>query len=151
MGPRVVTEGDSVRVEIPMEMKVRRGRKGIIVPDGLPGARESGARAQEPLVTALARAFRWQELIESGRYASISELADDLGVDRSYVARVMKLACLEQRLVEAIVAGEEPSGMSLEGLVKRIPIIWGSCGASGDQGSRGRDPDTATERRRARR
>ena len=79
---------------------------------------------QEPLVTALARAFRWQDLMESGRYASITELAAALRVDRSYVRRILRLALLAPDIVEGILAGREPSGLSLERLTKDLPVSW---------------------------
>ena len=47
-----------------------------------------------------------------------------LGVDRSYVGRVMRLALLAPDIVEAIVAGREPSGVSLEKLVQGMPMVW---------------------------
>ncbi len=45
-------------------------------------------------------------------------------MDRSYVGRVMRLALLAPDIVEAIVAGREPSGLSLERLVKKMPMVW---------------------------
>ena len=68
--------------------------------------------------------FCLQELIDSGRYASITELAEALDVDRSYVCRIMRLALLAPDIVEAIVRGEEPSGLSLEKLTKKLPMLW---------------------------
>ena len=79
---------------------------------------------QEPLITALARAFHWQELVDSGKYSSISDLADALGLDRSYVGRIMRLTLLAPDIVEAIVDGREPSGLSLERLVIGSPMGW---------------------------
>jgi len=122
--PTIERDGDAIVVRIPMVLKSRRGRKEIIVPEGLPGAPNEKAAAQEPLVTALARAFHWQELIDSGRHNSVTELAQALGLDRSYVCRVMRLTLLAPDIVEEIVAGREPSGMSLERLVKRMPMAW---------------------------
>ena len=107
-----------------MQLKKRGGRKEIMGPEGLPGMRRSKSPAQEPLVTALARAFHWQELIDSGRYSSVTELAEALGVDRSYVGRIVRLALLAPDIVEAIVEGREPSGMSLEKLVRGMPMVW---------------------------
>ena len=122
--PTVERDGDHVFIKIPMDLKRRCGRKEIIVPDGLPGAARSKSPTQEPLITALARAFHWQELIDSGRYSSVTELAEALGVDRSYVGRIMRLALSAPDIVEAIVRGEEPSGLSLERLVKGVPMLW---------------------------
>jgi hypothetical protein len=123
-GPAVEREGDLVVIRIPMEIKRRLGRREIIVPEGLPGAARSRSPAQEPLVTALARAFRWQEMLDTGCYASVTELAETLGVDRSYVGRILRLALLAPDIVEAIVRGEEPGGLSLEKLVKAMSVVW---------------------------
>ena len=111
-------------IRIPMQLKKRGGRKEIIVPEGLPGTRPSKSPSQEPLVTALARAFHWQGLVDIGKYASISDLAEALGLDRSYVSRIMRLTLLAPVIVEAIVDGREPSGLSLERLVKGMPMVW---------------------------
>ena len=54
-------EGDTVVIKIPMDLKRRCGRKEIIVPEGLPGTEQRKSPTQEPLVTALARAFHWQD------------------------------------------------------------------------------------------
>lgn len=108
----------------PNHRSVHGGRKEIIVPDGLPGSRRSTSPTQEPLVTALARASHWQELIDSGKYSSITDLAEALRVDRSYVGRILRLALLAPDTVEAIVDGREPSGLSLERLVKEMPMSW---------------------------
>ncbi len=107
-----------------MKFKKRGGRKEIIVPEGLSGPRPSKSRAQEPLLTALARAFHWQELIDSGQYATITNLAEALGVDRGYVSRMLRLTLLAPDIVDALVRGEEPSGLSLEKLTKKVPPPW---------------------------
>ena len=122
--PTVERDGETLVIRIPMKFKRRGGRKEIITPDGLPWSIGSKSPTQEPLVTAIARAFNWQELIDNGKYASITELAEALGVDRSYVGRIMRLALLAPDIVEAIVRGEEPSGLSLERLTKRLPVVW---------------------------
>ena len=118
----VERDGEAIVVRIPMVVKRRMGRKEILVPDGLDEAPQ--ASVQEPLVTALARAFHWQELLDAGTYSSISDLAVALNVDRCYVRRILNLACLAPEIVEAIVAGREPSGLSLEKLVKGMPMPW---------------------------
>jgi hypothetical protein len=113
---------NTVIIKIPLLIKRRLGRKEIIVPEGLGEAPE--AKAQEPLVTALARAFHWHVLLDDGRYATIAELANALGVDRRYVGRILNLATLAPDIVESIVRGEESSGLSLEHLAKGFPSKW---------------------------
>ena len=122
--PTVECDVETLVIRIPMKFKKRGGRREIIVPEGLSGSRPSKSLSQEPLLTALARAFHWQELINDGRYASVTELAEGLDVDRSYVGRIMRLGLLAPDIVEAIVRGEEPSGLSLEVLAKKLPVRW---------------------------
>ena len=121
-GLTVERDGDAVVVKIPMLLKKRAGRKEVIVPQGL--QEKPRAAAQEPLVVALARAFHWQGLLDTGKYTTMTDLADALGVDRRYVGRILVLATLAPDIVEAIVAGTEPSGLSLEVLGKGVPLGW---------------------------
>ena len=45
-------------------------------------------------------------------------------LNRSYVGRIMRLTLLAPDIVEAIVEGREPNGLSLERLVKGMPVVW---------------------------
>jgi hypothetical protein len=75
-------------------------------------------------VKALARAHRWQRVLESGRCGSIAELAAAEKIDRSYLCRVLRLTLLAPEIVEAIMAGRHPEGVSLPGLMKGFPVEW---------------------------
>ena len=122
--PAVERDGETLVIRVPMKFKKRGGRRVIIVPEGLSGARASKSPTQEPLINALARAFHWQERIDNGKYASVTEHAEALDVDRSYVGRIIRRTLLDPDIVEGIVRGEEPSGLSLERLVKGMPVLW---------------------------
>ena len=56
--------GETIDVHVPMEFKVRGGRKEIILPPDAHTTPDVGP--QRPLVVALARAFRWQEMLDTG-------------------------------------------------------------------------------------
>jgi len=47
-----------------------------------------------------------------------------LEVDGSYVTRILKLTTLAPDLVEAIINGEEPDGLSLAKLTRTFPEDW---------------------------
>jgi len=115
---------DSVTVRIPMKMKRRGGRKMIIIPDGLSDAAHN-SDCNVPLAVAVARAHGWQELFLSGRYTTATELARKLGLDRSYVTRMMRLALLAPDIVDAIMDGREPEGLTFKKLTtKPVPMSW---------------------------
>jgi hypothetical protein len=120
----------SVTVTIPMTIRRRGGRKQIIGPDGAPvqggalGADVATTRGDQTLVKALARAFRWRRMLEEGRFGSIRELAAAEGVDRAYVGRVLNLTLLPPEVVEGILDGRQPEGMTLPGLQVFVPSCW---------------------------
>ncbi|MCE5314051.1 MAG: hypothetical protein ABFD49_07250 [Armatimonadota bacterium] len=125
--PGIVFEskGDSVCVRIPMKIKTRGGRKEIIAPEGLRKFSSPGRTVyQEALVIALARAHRLNDLLESGKYGSVIEMAKAMGLERSYVARLLRFTLLAPDIVEAILEGREPSGFSIGKLISAIPTTW---------------------------
>jgi len=122
--PTLVADGDNILIRIPMRFKKRGGRKEIIAPEGLGSAFPDCGSAQQPIVTALARARRWQEMLDADEVASVTDLADRLDVDRSYASRILRLNLLAPDIVEAILAGREPSGLSLANLTQTIPVLW---------------------------
>jgi len=122
--PTVIAEGENILIRIPMRFKKRGGRKEIIAPEGLDSAFPTTAPAQEPIVIALARAHRWQRMLDAGEVTSIAELAERLDVDSSYVGRILRLTLLAPDIIEAILAGREPSGLSLAKLTRTLPLLW---------------------------
>jgi hypothetical protein len=124
MKPTLEVEGNSLVINVPMKFKRRGGRKEIIVPEGLTHSEGPRMDAQESLLTALAKAHLWRDLLDSGKVLSISELAQRLGLDQSYIARTLRLSYLAPDIIEDIVRGKEPSGLSLAKLHKGIPLLW---------------------------
>jgi hypothetical protein len=120
-----LSDSGNLHIYIPMFIRRMRGRKMVFTPDTLDGENEGMPETvQTAIVQSLARAFSWADILESGEIKSISELARDLDVDSSYVARTLKLTTLAPDIVEAIINGEEPSGLSLSKLVKTFPLDW---------------------------
>ncbi len=118
---RIAAHGDDVVVTVPLTLKRRGGRKEVDSSTNSRVAASTGA--QVPLALTLARAHRWRALLESGRYGTIRELSGALGMDNSYVARLLRLTLLAPDITEAILEGTEPSGISLEKLF-RLPLDW---------------------------
>jgi hypothetical protein len=82
-------------------------------------------RGDPALIKALARGFRWRRMLEDGRYASISEMAKAEGVERAYVGSLLRLTLLAPEMVEAILAGRQPEGVTLPGLLEGGAVGWG--------------------------
>ena len=63
-------------------------------------------------------------MLDEGKFESISDLAREIGLDVSFVARLMRLTLLAPDVVEMILVGEEPCGLSLTKLTKPMPTLW---------------------------
>lgn len=123
--PTIRRDGDFIVVHIPMTFKRRGGRKEIIVPQENAEGATATSSAQQPMVLAVARGHIWRNLLESGKAKTIAEIARANKVDGSYVSRFLDLTLLAPDIVDAILDGEEPSGLSLTILTKRqIPLAW---------------------------
>jgi len=116
-------DGGCAVIRVPLQIRRRRGRREIIVPTDADAATAVPVQTSRGLALTIARAHRWRELLEGGQYPTIRALAADLGVDNSYVARMLRLTLLAPDLIEAVLAGTEPDGMSLEKLY-RLPPAW---------------------------
>ncbi len=122
--PVVRRDGENIVIDIPMTFRHKYGRKQIVPPAGGEPLCPSKPAAPTPLALALARAFRWQELIETGQAASNSDLARRLKMDQSYIARTIRLTSLAPAIIEAILAGQEPDGLGLNLLRRDLPLLW---------------------------
>jgi len=100
------------------------GRKEIILPEGYQPEKASDQNSSDSLIIALARAHHWKDMIESGRFSSIVELASALNMDLSLVGRILRLTLLAPDIIETIIRGDEPSGLSLRTLTAQIPLSW---------------------------
>lgn len=117
-------EDHAVVVRIPVNFRRRNGRQMVLTCGGEERPAKPDRQVNSALVSAVAKAYRWQEQLESGQYASLEELAAAHGVDRSYAGRILRLTSLSPEIVELIVDGNEPDGLSLRKLLKGFSLDW---------------------------
>jgi hypothetical protein len=123
---RAVTrlDGSTLVVRIPMRFQRRGGRKRIVAPDGSELAPSPKPQPDGTLVKALARAWRWQRMLDKGVYATVSEIGDAENISKSYVSRILRLALLAPDIVEAILEGRADGALMLEQLQRPLPASW---------------------------
>jgi hypothetical protein len=109
-------ENGDIRVVVEISLSRQSGRKMVLD--------AAGVNIDIVVVTAFARARRWQELIDKGRFGNIAELASKLGHDQSYVARIVRLNSISPKIVSSFLRGKAPSGLSLGQLCKPLPVSW---------------------------
>lgn len=121
-GRMVYREGDRIIVKIPVRFRRRNGRQMIFAgEDGVSNSKSE----DNALALAIARAWKWQEELESGEYSTIEELASAKKIDVSYARRMFRLNSLAPDIVEAIMQNDAPDYLSLRTLYRGIPLSWG--------------------------
>ncbi len=113
----------SITVRVPLRIRRRPGRKTVVTPRSA-GLDAIPTRADPALVKALARAFRYQRMLDDGRYASISEMATAERIERGYLGSLLRLTLLAPDIVSAILDGRQPDGLSCAVLAGRVTVVW---------------------------
>jgi hypothetical protein len=117
-------DGETITVHIPLTFRKRGGRKLVVAPDGAAWAPRP--RVDNAMVKALARAFRWRKMLDTGVHGTLEDLAKAKGVAPSYVSRVLRLTLLAPDIVEAILDGRQPAELQLDDLLDAFPLEWKS-------------------------
>lgn len=110
---------ETITVHVPFRIMKRGGRKEMQLPEGASTHR----RPDDALVKALARAFRWKLMLDSGEFATIAELAAREGIALSYLTRILRLTLLAPDLVAAILDGRQ-AAITLARLMEPLPAEW---------------------------
>jgi hypothetical protein len=118
-----MSEAASIVVRVPLAIR-RPGRRTIVTPVCQQGYAVMPTRADPAPVKALARAFRYQRMLDEGRYTSISEMAEGERIDRGYVGRILHLTLLAPDIVEGILDGRQPAELELPTLIEPFPLEW---------------------------
>ena len=117
-------DGHTIKVFAPMTFQRRGGRKLIIAPDGMNDRAQPQPKQDNTLIKAIARARRWQRMLESGKVPSTRQLAAQEKISSSYLARILRLTLLAPDIVEAILDGCQPKGLLLADLMETFPVEW---------------------------
>ncbi len=117
-------DGALLTVHVSMAFRKRGGRKLMLAPSGTEIWPLPGIRVDSALVKAIARAHRWKRMLESGDYASITELAEAEKINQSYLCRVLRLSLLAPDIVEGALNGTHSPEFTLERAMKPLPAGW---------------------------
>jgi hypothetical protein len=122
-GDAATDDGRTLTVRVPLTVRKRGGRKQVVMPEGACWG-QPRPRVDNTMVKAIARAHRWKRLMESGRFASVTELAEAENINQSYLCRVLRLTLLAPDIVEMILDGRQPVGLQMDPLLRPFPSEW---------------------------
>lgn len=115
---------ETVTLHVPFRVVKRGGRKEMVLPGNSPEGTAQPRRTNNTLIKALARAFRWKRMLESGEFATVAELAKREGITLSYVTRILQLTRLAPDLIAAILDGKQDPNLTAEVLKVTLPDGW---------------------------
>jgi hypothetical protein len=119
-----MTSATSITVRVPLKIGRRPGRKTVVMPVPQEGDTVVPTRADPALLKALARAFRYQKLLDEGRYGSISEMAEAEKIERGYLGSLLRLTLLAPELVASALDGRHMPSLAPTALFEPFPLSW---------------------------
>jgi hypothetical protein len=122
--PTLSKDGRTITVRIPINLRHQGGRKQVVTPAGAMPWVPARTRVDSTLVKAIVRAHRWRDMLESGAYATVRELAQAEAINESYLGRILRLTLLAPTLVEAILEGRQPASLELDDLLQQFSVEW---------------------------
>ena len=114
---------DAVTIHVPIAFRRRGGRRATLAANDLLMIGSSERLARTPIVTALAKAFRWRRVLEGGKYATLREIGAAEGLNESYLSRVIRLTLLAPDIIEALLDGRGDY-LDLRRLLAPLPMCW---------------------------
>ena len=99
--PTLSKDGRTITVHIPITLRHQCGRKQVVTPAGATPWIPTPPRVDSTLVKAIVRAHRWRDMLESGDYATVRDLAKAEDINESYLGRILRLTLLSPTIVEA--------------------------------------------------
>jgi hypothetical protein len=122
--PTLSRDGRTMTVHIPIMLRHQGGRKQVVTPAGAAPWIPTPSRVDNTIVKAIVRAHRWRDMLESGRHATVRDLAKAESINESYLGRILRLTLLSPTIVEAIFEGQQSATLELDDLLKQFPIEW---------------------------
>jgi hypothetical protein len=92
--PMLSKDGRTIMVRIPITLHRQGGRKQVVTPAGATPWIPTPPRIDNTLVKAMVRAHRWRDMLESGDFATVRDLAKAEAINESYLGRVLRLTLL---------------------------------------------------------
>jgi hypothetical protein len=122
--PILSKDGRTMTVHIPITLRHQGGRKQVVTPVGATPWIPTPRRVDNTLVKAIVRAHRWRDMLESGRYATVRDLAKAEAINESYLGRILRLTLHSPTIIETILEGRQPATLELDDLLTQFPIEW---------------------------
>jgi hypothetical protein len=122
--PVLSRDGRTIVVRIPISIRRQKDRKRVLtLADAAPWT-PPPARIDSTMVKAIVRGHRWRDMLESGRYNTLRELAKAEKINEAYLGRVLRLTLLSPQITNGILSGQQSDNIDVADLLKPFPVEW---------------------------
>lgn len=111
----LTVEDGNVHVAIPMYFRRVAGTKKMVLDDQLRVV-DATTLSSDPILVAYARARAYLKLLDKGQHRTVTELGESFGIDRANFGRDLALAMLSPRIIQSVMQGTAPAGLSVNRL-----------------------------------
>jgi DNA invertase Pin-like site-specific DNA recombinase len=125
MAPPSAAGHEVLRLQCPFRHAVQGKAVRLIVGD----PQAPPAASTLAILKAIARARTWRDQIIAGQASGIRDLARLHKLNHSYVKRIYSFASFSPASIEAILNGGVPPDLSLDSLVRKVPLVWAEQGS----------------------
>ena len=113
---------DIVRLAVEVRIKRCGGETRLIIPPHLHG--QVRAHLVPSLLKAVACARQWYEWIIAGKVWGGRAIAQKTRFDEKHASQILEYAFLAPDIVEAILDGRQPEGLTWKKLTRHVPMNW---------------------------
>lgn len=117
-------DGQTLTVRVPLAIKRRPGQTTTLSAKTETAALLPDQGVSDALRQFLVKAFLWQKWLDEYRFSSIRELAQHVGHNPSYVAKLLGFTLLAPDILEAILNHQEPPQCSFTRILRGVPAKW---------------------------
>ncbi len=105
---------------LPLGMKRRGVEMRMVI------AREEEVRMDNTLIRTLAKAHYWWQELLTGKVKTAADLARRENLDKGSLSRILELAFLAPDIVECVLQGRQPAGLTTQHLLRgiKLPYDW---------------------------
>ncbi len=110
--------------EIPIQFKIRGGRRYIMTPDGQDLTPSRAQKLESNMIKAIASGHGFQDMLDRDPDLTIMKLAERKKLDHGYIAKTIRMTQLAPDIIEEILAGHQPQSLALADLLRPFPDAW---------------------------
>lgn len=119
-------QSNSLETNIAIDQPMMIRRKGVENKMVLTNGTTPNTNRDPALIDMIVRANSYLESLTNGAASSLADVAEQHGTDGSEVSRLLPLAFLSPRLVEAVLSGNQPIELGARRLARmgKLPSAW---------------------------